>query len=77
MMHSGWRGDDKAEDARIAAYSCIRRHMKRRQLAYHEGVGPSGAASVRETTMTPDFNLLITLDACWKRQVAGAARRLA
>ena len=27
--------------------------------------------------MTPDFNLLITLDApCWKRAVAGAARQL-
>ncbi|WP_290437544.1 helix-turn-helix domain-containing protein [Aeromonas caviae] len=50
--------------------------MKRRQLGYHEGVGPSGAAC-EETTMTPDFNLLITLDALLEEgSVAGAARRL-
>jgi len=42
--------------------------MKRWQLAYHEGVGPSGAAC-EETTMTPDFNLLITLDALLERAV--------
>jgi DNA-binding transcriptional LysR family regulator len=55
---------DMAEDARFALYSCIRRHILNK-LCYNHSMS------------TPDFNLLVTLDAVLAEgSVARAARRL-